>query len=48
MESNKKNIYQKNKELYINKINSKPNKLIIKDNNQNSTIIIEYNEIELK
>lgn len=44
---NKNNLYLKNKTLYINKENIRPTKLIIQDNNQNSTIIIEYNEIEL-
>ena len=47
VESNKENKYLKNKILYINKKNSMPTKLIIQDNNQNTTIIIEYNEIEL-
>ena len=45
--ANKNNLYLKNKSLYINKENIRPTKLIIQDNNQNSTIIIEYNEIEL-
>ena len=45
--ANKNNLYLKNKTLYINKENIRPTKLIIQDNNQNSTIIIEYNEIEL-
>ena len=45
--SNKDNKYLKNKTLYINKENLKPTKLIIQDNNQNTTIIIEYIEIEL-
>ena len=39
--------YLENKELYINKNNMKPIKLVIQDNNQNTTIIIEYIEIEL-
>ncbi len=41
------NKYIKNKILYINKENIIPTKLLIQDNNQNTTIIIEYNEIEL-
>ncbi len=45
--SNKNNKYLNNKILYINKENLKPTKLIIQDNNQNTTIIIEYIEIEL-
>ncbi|MBR0427825.1 MAG: hypothetical protein IJK18_06480 [Clostridia bacterium] len=45
--SNKDNKYIKNKTLYINKENLKPTKLIIQDNNQNTTIIIEYIEVEL-
>ena len=45
--ANKNNLYLKNKTLYINKEKIRPTKLIIQDNNQNSTIIIEYNEIEL-
>ena len=45
--SEKDNIYQKNKVLYIDKNNIIPTKLIAQDYNQNSTIIIEYNEIEL-
>ena len=45
--ANKNNLYLKNKALYINKEKIRPTKLIIQDNNQNSTIIIEYNEIEL-
>ena len=45
--SNKENKYTKNKVLYIDKYNALPKKLIIKDNNQNTTIFIEYTEIEL-
>ena len=45
--ANKNNLYLKNKTLYINKENIIPTKLIVQDNNQNSTIIIEYKEIEL-
>ena len=45
--SNKDNRYLKNKTLYINKDNIMPTKLIIQDNNQNTTINIEYNEVEL-
>ena len=39
--------YLKNKILYIDKEKKIPTKLLIQDNNQNSTVIIEYNEIEL-
>ncbi len=42
------NKYISNKVLYINKENIIPTKLIIQDNNQNTTINIEYNNIELK
>ena len=45
--ANKGNKYLENKVLYIDKNSSKPKKLIIQDNNQNTTIIIEYIEIEL-
>ena len=45
--SNKKNKYIENKKLYIDKKNIKPKKLIIQDNNQNATTIIEYIEVEL-
>ena len=45
--SENNNKYQKNKKLYIDKKSQKPTKLLIQDNNQNTTIIIEYNEIEL-
>jgi len=45
--SNKENKYTKNKVLYIDKYSALPKKLIIKDNNQNTTIFIEYTEIEL-
>ena len=45
--SSRENKYLKNKILYINKENAKPKKLIIQDNNQNTTIIIEYIEVEL-
>ena len=41
------NKYMGIKALYINKQDIVPTKLVIKDNNQNTTIIIEYNEIEL-
>ena len=41
------NKYVKNKSLYINKNDAIPTKLIVKDNNQNTTIIIEYSNIEL-
>ena len=45
--TNKENKYLENKKLYIDKESIKPKKLIIQDNNQNTTIIIEYIEIEL-
>lgn len=45
--SNNKNKYTENKILYINKENKLPTKLIIEDNNQNTTINIQYNSIEL-
>lgn len=45
--SEKDNRYQKYKVLYIDINNMVPTKLIVQDYNQNSTIIIEYNEIEL-
>lgn len=41
------NKYTENKILYINKENKKPTKMIVEDNNQNSTINIQYKEIEL-
>ena len=45
--SNNKNKYTENKILYINKENKLPTKMIIEDNNQNTTINIQYNSIEL-
>ena len=45
--SNNQNKYTENKILYINKDNKLPTKMIIEDNNQNMTINILYNEIEL-
>lgn len=45
--SNNKNKYTENKILYINKENKLPTKMIIEDNNQNMTINIQYNNIEL-
>ena len=47
IKSEKQNPYIKNKALYINKKTTLPTKLIVQDNNQNTTISIEYNEIEL-
>ena len=44
---NNGNKYRGNKKLYIDKEKLIPNKLIIEDYNQNTTINIEYNEIEL-
>lgn len=43
----KENKYINNKILYINKQKALPTKLIIQDNNQNTTIFIEYIEVEL-
>ena len=45
--SNNQNKYTENKILYINKESKLPTKMIIEDNNQNTTINIQYNEIEL-
>ena len=45
--SSNQNKYTENKILYINKENKVPTKLIIEDNNQNTTINIQYNMIEL-
>lgn len=45
--NNNENKYTENKILYINKDTKLPTKLIIEDNNQNTTINIQYNEIEL-
>lgn len=42
-----KNKYHQNKILYINKENRIPTKLIIEDNNQKTTINIQYNSIEI-
>ena len=39
------NKYMENKILYINKENKLPSKLVIEDNNQNTTINIQYNNI---
>ena len=47
VKNSKNNKYLNNKMLYINKNELKPIKLVIQDNNQNMTIFIEYNEIEL-
>ena len=44
---NKNNSYLNNKTLYIDKESILPKKLIIQDNNKNTTIFIEYIEIEL-
>lgn len=44
---NNENKYIGNKKLYINKEKLIPTKLIIEDNNHNTTVNIEYNEIEL-
>ena len=45
--NDKNNKYLKNKTLYIDRKNVIPKKLVVQDNNQNTKIIIEYNEIEL-
>ena len=45
--NNHENKYTESKILYINKQTKLPTKLIIEDNNQNTTINIQYNEIEL-
>lgn len=45
--SSKANKYLENKKLYIDKEKIEPKKLLIQDNNQNTTIIIEYIEVEL-
>ncbi len=45
--NNKENKYNQNKILYINKETKLPTKLIIQDNNQNTTININYNNIEI-
>ncbi|MDO5557116.1 MAG: hypothetical protein Q4G05_02585 [Clostridia bacterium] len=42
--NNKYNIF---KELYIDKVTHKPTKMLIQDINQNKTVYIEYNEIEI-
>ena len=47
IKSNNDNKYISNKRLYIDKEKLIPTKLIINDNNQNTTVNIEYNEIEL-
>ena len=44
---NSNNKYTKTKILYINKEHIVPTRMIIKDDNQNTTINIEYNDIEL-
>ena len=46
--NNSQNKYNKNKILYINKKTKLPTKLIVEDNNQNMTINIKYNSIEIK
>ena len=43
---NNGNKYVENKKLYISKQTKLPTKLIIKDNNQNTTINIQYNKIK--
>ncbi len=43
-----KNKYINKKILYIDKTQKKPEKMLVQDDNQNTTIIIKYNKIELK
>ncbi len=45
--SDSQNKYHQNKILYINKEKKIPTKLIVEDNNQNTTINIQYNSIEI-
>ncbi|MBO4816259.1 MAG: hypothetical protein J5507_05080 [Clostridia bacterium] len=45
--SDNQNKYHQNKILYINKEKRIPTKMIIEDNNQNTTINIQYNSIEI-
>ncbi len=45
--NNNDNKYNQNKILYINKETKFPTKLIVTDNNQNITINIKYNNIEI-
>ena len=45
--TNNQNRYNQNKILYINKEKRVPTKLIVEDNNQNTTINIQYNSIEI-
>lgn len=45
--SDNQNKYHQNKILYINKEKKVPTKMIIEDNNQNTTINIQYNNIEI-
>lgn len=47
MRTSGKTKFTKSKTLYINREKIIPTKLVIKDDNQNTTIIIEYNDIEL-
>ena len=47
MTTTNNNKYNKVKVLYIDKEHVVPTRLQIKDDNQNTTIIIEYNNIEL-
>ena len=45
--TNNYNRYNQNKILYIDKEKRVPTKLIVEDNNQNTTINIQYNSIEI-
>ena len=45
--TNNYNRYNQNKVLYIDKEKRVPTKLIVEDNNQNTTINIQYNSIEI-
>ena len=47
MKTNGQSKYYKEKKLYIDKSKCIPTKMIINDDNQKETIIIEYNDIEL-
>ena len=46
--SKSNNKYTKNKTLYINKSTETPTKMIIKDMNENTTVYIVYNKVEIK
>ncbi len=48
MEVEKNNKYLSKEKLYINKNDGKISKLTVQDNNNNLTIYIKYNEIEIQ